>query len=142
VSHGIRRALALLLTLGLLGTSLELILFEHHEDVVQTIPLALLVAAAGTLAAMLLHPGPATVGVFRAAMGLLVLGGLLGVGLHLRANLEFQAEVDPGLRGWALYVKALHAKAPPALAPAVLAQLGLLGLVLAHGHARRGDVQP
>ena len=141
MSHGIRRALALLLTLGLLGSFVELMLFGHYEDPWQVIPLVLIGTAAFALAAMSLQPGLGTIRVFRLVMALLILGGLLGVGLHLRANVEFQTEIDPGLRGWSLMSKALHAKAPPALAPAMLAQLGLLGLVLAQGQARQDKVQ-
>ncbi len=57
--------------------------------------------------------------------------GLLGVVLHVRGNAEFQREMDPSLAGPTLWWKTLRAKAPPALAPGVLVQLGLLGLVYA-----------
>lgn len=137
MSPGFRRALALLLMLGLLGSLLELMLFRHHEDAVQVIPLALIGLALVASGALSFRPGRGTIRAFRLAMGLLIAGGLLGVGLHLRANLEFQTEIDPTLRGWALVSKALHAKAPPALAPGILAQLGLLGLILASGHTVR-----
>jgi len=137
VSHGIRRALVFLLALGMAGTFAELILFAHHEDTAQVVPLVLLSIAAGTLVWMSLRPSGTTVRVFRIAMGLLIAGGLVGVGLHFRANLEFQREVDPGIQRWPLVSKALHAKAPPALAPGSLVQLGLLGLVLAYGHERK-----
>lgn len=139
MSQGFRRALALLLLVGLLGSFLELMLFGHHEDALQVIPLALIGIALCASAALSFRPQRGTIRAFQLAMALLIVGGLLGVGLHLRANLEFQTEIDPSLRGWALVSKALHAKAPPALAPAMLAQLGLLGLILAQGHAIRHD---
>ena len=142
MSHGFRRALALLLILGLLGSFLELMLFAHHEDTLQMIPLVLIGTALCACAALSFHPGRATLRMFQLVMTLLIAGGLLGIGLHLRANLEFQTEIDPGLHGWTLLTKSLHAKAPPALAPAMLAWLGLLGLVLAQGHARHGKPQP
>jgi hypothetical protein len=134
MNQGIRRALTLLLTLGLAGTFTELMLFNHHEDATQMIPLVLLGIAGCTFAAVTVQPGRFTLRAFQLVMCLLIVGGLLGVALHLRANVEFQTEVDPGLHGWALFSKALQAKAPPALAPASLAQLGLLGLVIAYGH--------
>jgi hypothetical protein len=65
----------------------------------------------------------------RVVLGLQVGAGLDGVVIHARANAEFQRELDPSLSGWPLWRKTLQAKAPPALAPGVLAQLGLLGLV-------------
>jgi len=122
------------LTLGLTGSFAELMLFDHHEDATQMIPLVLLGIAACACAAVVVQPGRVTMRAFQLMMCLLIVGGLLGVVLHFRANVEFQTEVNPGLHGWALFSKAMQAKAPPALAPASLAQLGLLGLVVAYGH--------
>jgi hypothetical protein len=60
--------------------------------------------------------------------------------LHFKANIEFQSEVDPSATGWPLWMKAIRAKAPPALAPGVMIQLGLLGLVYTFKHpAMKGD---
>jgi hypothetical protein len=127
--------------LGLFGSFGELLLFGHYEDALQTIPLLLIASGVCAVAAVSFQPRRGTIRVFQLVMALLIAGGLLGVGLHLRANLEFQTEIDPDLHGWPLYAKALHAKAPPALAPAMLAQLGLLGLVLAQGHTRRDTLR-
>jgi len=44
--------------------------------------------------------------------------------------------MDPTLRGRALFSNVVRAKAPPAMAPATLVLLGLLGLVAAF---RRAD---
>ena len=137
MSHGIRRALVLLLACSMAGTFAELLLFAHHEDATQAIPLVLLSLAACALVWMSLRPSRTTVRAFQTAMGLLIAGGLIGVGLHFRANVEFQREVDPGIQRWQLVSKAVHAKAPPALAPGSLVQLGLLGLVIAYGHGRK-----
>jgi hypothetical protein len=68
------------------------------------------------------------------AMVLLIVGGALGVVMHYQGNVEFQREVDPTLHGWPLFAKAIRAKAPPALAPGSMAQLGLLGLVYTYRH--------
>jgi hypothetical protein len=54
--------------------------------------------------------------------------------LHLQANTEFQLEMDPTLRGWALLKKSIVVKAPPALAPGVMMQLGLIGLAYTFRH--------
>jgi hypothetical protein len=54
--------------------------------------------------------------------------------LHYGGNSEFQREVDPAIGGWSLVVKVMTAKAPPALAPAGLIQLGLLGLLYTYRH--------
>jgi hypothetical protein len=58
--------------------------------------------------------------------------GAAGVYYHYRANVEFQRETDPSLAGRALIWSVLRAKVPPALAPGVLVQLGLIGLVYAY----------
>ena len=68
---------------------------------------------------------------FRAVMVLLILTGGAGAVLHYRANMEFKLEMDPSLSGLALFSSVVRAKAPPALAPATLALLGLLGLASA-----------
>jgi hypothetical protein len=62
------------------------------------------------------------------AMGILIVTGAVGVVLHYQANLEFQLEMDRSLNGLNLMMKVLEAKAPPALAPANMALLGLMGL--------------
>ena len=77
----------------------------------------------------------------RALMSLFVLAGLLGVALHFQSTLEFQQEIDPSLRGFDLVMKALRAKAPPALAPGVMVQLGLIGLALTYRHPSLGLAQ-
>ena len=59
---------------------------------------------------------------------LVVFGGL-GMVLHYRGGLEFQADMDPTLSRWQLFWKVVHMQAPPALAPGLLVQLGLLGLI-------------
>jgi hypothetical protein len=55
------------------------------------------------------------------------------VWLHYRSNVEFELEMYPTLAGGALVWQSLKG-AIPALAPAALAQLGLMGLVLTLGH--------
>ena len=70
-------------------------------------------------------------------MVLFVAAGLAGVYYHFAANVEFQRETDPALRGSALLWKALHAKVPPALAPGVMVQFGLVGLAYTYRHKER-----
>jgi hypothetical protein len=125
------QALAAILALGLVGSGAELLLIEHHEDRTQTIPLVAIGLTLATLAWDLLARGTLSRRCLQVVLSLLVAAGLAGVVLHVRANAEFQNELDPSLSGWPLWRKTLQAKAPPALAPGVLAQLGLLGLVYA-----------
>jgi len=137
----LRRLLLGLLAFGLLGTATDLLLIGHDEDAWQLIPLAMTgLALAATAGLALTRPasGRAAVVVrlFRVAMVLLIFTGGVGGVLHYRANMEFKLEMDPSLSGLALFSSVVRAKAPPAMAPATLVLLGLLGLAAAY---RRPD---
>ena len=128
----VRHILSLVLLVAFVGTFVELLLLEHDEDALQIIPLVLLAGSAVSLLSATLYPRVIVVSLFRVMMGLLIVAGALGLVLHYRANLEFQRDLTPTLGSMELFWKVLAAKAPPALAPAVLAQLGCLGLVYAY----------
>jgi hypothetical protein len=140
MSDTARRILLAIFLVGVAGISIELWLLGHYEDVDQFIPLGL--AAAGTLMlfAVAVRPAPLTVRLVQAIMLLFVIGGFVGIWFHYQATTEFQLEMDPALRGWALFRKAIVAKAPPALAPGAMIQLGLIGLAYTFKHPafRRG----
>jgi len=126
--QAVRRFLGVILTLGMSGTAVELLLLKHLEDRIQVIPLALLAAGLVAVAAHAVQHTPVTAGAVRVTMMAFVAAGLAGLYFHYRANVEFQLESNPELAGRALMMKALEAKAPPALAPGVMIQLGLVGL--------------
>jgi hypothetical protein len=130
----IRQCLLGLLLLGLVGTGMELILLGHDDGAWQLIPLVLIATALAVLAWHVLKPGIITIRVLEATMVCFIVAGMAGVFLHYRGSLEFQLEIDPTQSGQALFWKVMRAKAPPALAPGVMAQLGLLGLVYAYRH--------
>ena len=113
---------------GLIGTAVELALLAHDEDVNQFIPFVAIGAAVCALIWRLIAPRRVARRAVQFTMCALIVVGLIGVVLHYRANMEFQLELDRSLRGWPLMMKVLEAKAPPALAPANMALLGLLGL--------------
>lgn len=139
-----RRSLLALLVLGLSGIGVELVLFKHYEDALQVIPLALIAMTFVTVGWHLADGRAAPLRTLQVIMGLIVMAGMVGLITHYRGNIEFQLEVDPTLHGWPLFVKAIHAKAPPALAPGSMSQLGLLGLLYTYRHpalaSRRGAV--
>lgn len=97
-------------------------------------PLILTVGSLAIVSWVAVGGGRAALRALRVAMVLCVVSGLAGIALHYNGNREFQHEIDPTLAGWALLVKVATAKAPPALAPAVMAQLGLLGLLYTYRH--------
>ena len=130
----LRRLLLGLLLLGLLGIGAELVLMRHYEDLWQWIPLIVMALALATIGWHLISQSGASVRALQFVMSLFVAAGGLGVVLHYRASLGFQLESGSAPSGWPLFVKVIHSKVPPALAPGALAQLGLLGLAYAFRH--------
>ena len=134
VAAGFRRLTQILLAFGLVGLSVELVFLEHYEDGWMLIPLAVIAAALVCLLLVTTAASVPRLRVFRAVMWAMLASGLLGVVLHYRVGLEFQVDMDPTLSATQLFWKVLHMKAPPALAPGAMAQLGLLGLISTYRH--------
>jgi hypothetical protein len=130
----VRKLLLLVISFGLLMTGLDLILLEHYEDSWMLVPLFLIALSLAVIVGHALVGAAGSVRLMQGVMVLLVLSGLMGVVLHFQGNLEFQVEIDPTLSRWELFNKVIRAKAPPALAPGAMAQLGLLGLVYCYRH--------
>jgi len=129
----IRRFLLATLVLGAVGMSTELVLIGHVESVQQLIPLMLLALGAVALGWHAAAPQPVALRAFQAVMILSVVSGLVGVGLHVRGNLEFELEMYPSMSGIELVTKTLTG-ATPVLAPGSMALLGLVGLTYSYKH--------
>ena len=112
----------------------ELFLLNHDEDWRQMLPLVMVAAGALLLVSQLIRPSAKGVTALRVLMVLMMATGALGVFFHFQGNLEFQMEIDASQHGWPLIQKVLQAKAPPALAPGALVQIGLLGLLYTYRH--------
>lgn len=134
----VRRLLLAILAIGMAGTLTELLFLKHYEDSIQWIPLGLLGLGLVTIAWHILRPSRASLLAIQLVMGLFLAAGLAGVYFHFRANLQYQREFDATLHGRALLWQALRAKVPPALAPGVLMQFGLIGLAYTYG--QRGEL--
>ena len=128
----LRRILLAVFLVGLIGTGTDLVLLEHYEDQLQFIPLILLGLGLVVLAWHVIHRGRASVRALQLFMFLFVIAGLVGLVLHYVGSMEFQLEVNPDLSGLELFLKAIRAKAPPALGPGAMIYLGLLGLAYAY----------
>ena len=138
-----RRLVLLLLTVAMIGTAADLMLLDHHEDFWQMVPLGVIALGVVSVAVAAMKGGAGTVTLMRVTMALFIAAGLLGMGLHYIGNSEFQLEMDPSLHGWSLLMKSMTSKAPPALAPAAMIQMGLLGLLYTYEHpALRHPLQP
>lgn len=132
--QSVRRLILALLAFGLVGTAVELVLLEHYEGLWQAAPLGVIAAGLAVVIWQWFLPTPGGLRVMRVVMVAFVLSGALGVFLHYQGNLEFQLENDPTQGRSELFWKIMRAKAPPALAPGLMAQLGLLGLIYAYKH--------
>ncbi|MGQ0538290.1 MAG: hypothetical protein ACT4R6_05035 [Gemmatimonadaceae bacterium] len=127
------------LSLGIVGTGVELLLLEHTEDVWQWVPLGLFAVALVVIAWHIVRASRSSVRALQAVMLLFVVSGLVGLWLHYRGNVEFEREMYPSLAGWQLFKQAMMG-ATPSLAPGTMVQLGLIGLLYAFRHPakRRG----
>ena len=130
----IRRWLMGLFLFGLAGTAVELVLLGHYDGAWQLVPLVLMGAGLAEAWWLLTRPSPMGLRVWRGTMVTFLVAGALGVFLHYRGNLEFQIESDAHQTRWQLFWHVMRAKAPPALAPGVMMQLGLLGLIYGYRH--------
>jgi len=124
----IRRYLFALLAIGCVGTTLELLLLGHYEDVTQFAPLVLLVTGIAATGWHLVARHAYSARVLQLVMVLFVASGAVGVGLHFRGNVEFEREMYPTMAGLELIGKTLTG-ATPVLAPATMALLGGVGLL-------------
>ena len=123
----LRRFVLLVFVIGLAGIGAELILLEHMESIWQCVPLAVLGAGLAATAWLTTAKSRLSLRTFQGAMLLFVIAGIAGLVLHYRGNVEFELEMYPTLKGFALFWKAIKG-ATPALAPGTMIQLGLIGL--------------
>ena len=123
-----------ILVMEMIGTGAELVLIGHFEDPWQWLPISLMATALFVLCWFGLSRGRAPLRCLRVLMLLFIVSGGIGTVQHFRAKAAFQREVSPSLRGMELFWTAMKSVAPPALAPGVMIQMGLLGLVWMHRH--------
>jgi hypothetical protein len=130
----IRLGMLGLVAFGTLAMLAELTLIGHTEDSNQLIPLG--VGGVGMVAVLwtALAPRVGALRFLQLVMLLYIGSGVVGVTLHAVANAEFQREMDSTIVGIKLLMKVLEATSPPAMAPALMVQLGLLGLLFTYKH--------
>ena len=136
VSPRVRALLLAVVSLGAIGTLMELLLLAHYEDAFQLIPTLLLVVCLLIIAWHSTRPSVTTVRLLQGTMLLLLVAGTAGVVFHFNGAAAFQLEIDPSLTRGALFAKVIRVHAPPLLAPASLVQLALVGLIHTYHHPR------
>ena|SRR5687767_4835255 len=103
-----RKVLLAIFVFSVIGIGAELLLLGHTAGGYQKIPLVLLLMSLFVLAWSALDRGPASHRAFQITMMLFLAAGAAGIWLHAQA--DFQVD-------------------PPALAPGMMIQLGVLGLL-------------
>jgi hypothetical protein len=129
----IRGLILAVFLLGLLGTGGELLFLSHTAGISQLIPLVLTVMSILVLIWHAVDRKAASLRAFQITMLLVVMSGVVGAGLHYKANEEFELEGDPAMKGTELLFKVMTGPAP-SLAPGAMIQLGLLGLIYTFRH--------
>ena len=111
----------------------DLMLLGHFEDAWQWAPVLLLPAGMLVLAWQRGQRGHLSTRAFQGVMVLFIVSGVVGVGFHCSSNAELELQIRPALDGWSVVRESLSGPAP-ALAPAAMIHLGLLGLTYAYRH--------
>ena len=124
-----------ILLVGVVGTAVELLLLGHYEDRWQLAPLLLLGAMLLALTWHRFSSSHRSVQAVRLLSIVTVISAAVGIYFHYQANVEWEIETTPDLRGVALFREVITG-ALPLLAPGTMLQLGLLGLVWTYRHPR------
>ncbi len=109
-----------------IGTIAELFLLGHYEDRNQLIPIVLIGLS---MIVFIIHQFGSNRIINRLFIGMMigcVFSGFFGIGLHLKANLEFETEMHPSYSDWDIFVNSLSG-ALPALAPGSMIMFGIIG---------------
>jgi len=129
----LRRFLLIFSVMLLGGAVVELWLVNHTEDPVQLIPFVLCGLGSAAALSALFRPCRATMLGLRVCMGLVAVGSLLGIYLHVESNLALQREIDPKASTGEMIWGALGG-ANPLLAPGVLAVAAVLAFAVTYRH--------
>ena len=131
----VRRSLLAILTIGLIGTEIELFLLKHTDGFWQIVPLGLVGAGIVVVAWCAFTDNSASLRVLDVVMIAFIASGAAGVVLHFKGNIEWERERTPGISGSPLVRQALMG-ATPTLAPGTMLQLGLVGLIYSYVRRR------
>ena len=134
----LRRALLLVLVVGLVGTLAELLLMKHTDGIWQLIPVILISVALAVLVWYAFANGRAPVRALQGVMALFLVAGGIGVVQHYRGNIAYASDSNPGLSSSELYLEAVVGSTP-LLAPGTMVQFALIGLAFTFRHPRLGN---
>ena len=138
VLGNIRKFLLATVILSLVATEIELLLIGHVLPLLQIIPVFLIALALGAMVWHAFSRNGKSMRVFQGTMVLCIISGFIGVVVHLAFSAATETKNNPNLSGMPLIKLALTGKAPP-LAPAVMIQIGLIGLAYTYRHPALDD---
>lgn len=122
----LKQVIIVALIFMMVGTSMELYLLDHYEDLKQLIPIVCIGVSFLTMIVLFFQRTRIIVSFFKLLMGLTALSGVYGTFLHLSANYEFEQEMKPTAGGWDLFWESLSG-ALPTLAPGSMIVFALIG---------------
>lgn len=123
---GLKPVISGALLFMMMGTVMELYLLDHYEGTLQLIPILCISLSFVLVILLFFLRKKWLVGLFQFVLLLTAGSGLYGAYLHLRANYEFELEMQPTAHGWSLLGESLSG-ALPALAPFSMIVLALIG---------------
>jgi hypothetical protein len=127
----VRKALLFILFLGFTGTWMELLLLKHTEGFWQLVPVVLTIGGTVLVAWCAISANRAVLRTLQVLSAVFLISGIVGVVQHFLGNIGYERESNPGLAGMELY-KLAAMGSTPLLAPGVMLQLGLIGLLYTH----------
>src|SRR5215207_1683288 len=116
-----------------IGTTVELFLAKHYQDLFQLLPFVLCGVGLIGVVAVLRRPQRTRLLALRGVMGLLLLGSLLGIYEHLVNNFAFELDMRPSAVWSDIWFQALRGAAP-LLAPGILAVAAVVALAATYAH--------
>jgi hypothetical protein len=129
----IRKFLLATVIIALIGTEVELLLLAHVTPLLQLLPVFLIAVALVSLIWYAVARNGDSLRLFQGTMVACIASGLIGVVVHLAFSAAAETKKDPSLSGMKLIRITLTGQAPP-LAPAVMIQIGLVGLAYTFRH--------
>lgn len=133
VDTHLRSALLIVVAFMFAGTPVELLLADHTAETAQFIPFLLCGAAFIAILAVLVRPRRTTLRILRGVMVLNILGGLLGMVLHLIGNYNFEREIRPNAQAADLIADTLKG-VNPLLAPGMLIFFAVVALIAVYNY--------
>lgn len=139
MEHWYRSFLLAMTVFVLVGTTVELVLTEHDESLVQLIPYGLAGIGLAAVVAVIHKATRVRVRTLQVVVVLLVLGGAFGIYEHVAHNFAFELEIRPNATAGDVVMEALQGGSPP-IAPGVLALAAVLAGAAVYRHPALRDV--